>query len=122
MRKKNDERRHAAPRTINGNEAAADAASPSSNTDRSDIDADIRRRAYERYLSRGDGPGSDVEDWCAAEREVYEAQRATSFSIRVERIRTTHAASTEEPRATRGRRGVGRGATRAGTDSDRGQL
>jgi len=31
---------------------------------------DIRRRAYERYLERGGGHGTDFEDWLAAEREV----------------------------------------------------
>lgn len=31
---------------------------------------DIRRRAYLRYLERGDGPGSDFDDWLAAEREL----------------------------------------------------
>ena len=31
---------------------------------------DIRRRAYQRYLERGDGPGSDFDDWLAAEREL----------------------------------------------------
>ncbi len=31
---------------------------------------DIRRRAYERYLERGGGHGTDFEDWLAAEREI----------------------------------------------------
>lgn len=31
---------------------------------------DIRRRAYERYLERGGGHGTDFEDWLEAEREV----------------------------------------------------
>jgi hypothetical protein len=30
----------------------------------------IARRAYELYLSRGGGHGSDWEDWLAAEREL----------------------------------------------------
>ena len=31
---------------------------------------DIRRRAYERYLERGGGPGSEVDDWLQAEQEL----------------------------------------------------
>ena len=31
---------------------------------------DIRRRAYERYVERGGGHGTDFEDWLEAEREV----------------------------------------------------
>lgn len=31
---------------------------------------DIRRRAYEIYLQRGNAPGSQHEDWLAAEREI----------------------------------------------------
>ena len=34
-------------------------------------DEEVRRRAYERYLSRGDAPGSEVDDWLEAEREVH---------------------------------------------------
>jgi hypothetical protein len=31
---------------------------------------EIRNRAYEIYLQRGAHPGSEVEDWCQAEREL----------------------------------------------------
>jgi hypothetical protein len=31
---------------------------------------DIRQRAYERYLERGGGHGTDFEDWLEAEREI----------------------------------------------------
>jgi hypothetical protein len=31
---------------------------------------EIRRRAYELYLERGEEPGHDVEDWLQAEREL----------------------------------------------------
>ena len=31
---------------------------------------EIRRRAYEIYLERGEEPGSDLEDWLQAEREL----------------------------------------------------
>jgi hypothetical protein len=30
----------------------------------------IRARAYEHYRARGDAPGSALEDWLRAEREV----------------------------------------------------
>jgi len=30
---------------------------------------EIRMRAYEIYLERGDGPGSELEDWLRAEVE-----------------------------------------------------
>jgi hypothetical protein len=35
--------------------------------DRTDL---IRKRAYELYLRRGCSPGSEIEDWLLAEREV----------------------------------------------------
>jgi hypothetical protein len=31
---------------------------------------EIRRRAYEIYLERGEEPGRDLEDWLQAEREI----------------------------------------------------
>ena len=31
---------------------------------------EIRRRAYEIYLERGDEPGSELDDWLMAEREL----------------------------------------------------
>jgi hypothetical protein len=31
---------------------------------------EIRHRAYEIYLERGEQPGRDVEDWLQAEREL----------------------------------------------------
>jgi len=34
------------------------------------LEAVIRRRAYELYLERADGPGSALEDWTRAEREA----------------------------------------------------
>ena len=33
-------------------------------------DEEIRRRAYEIYLERGEQPGRDVDDWLQAEREL----------------------------------------------------
>jgi hypothetical protein len=34
------------------------------------LEDEIRRRAYELYQKRGGAPGSEAEDWLAAEREV----------------------------------------------------
>lgn len=33
---------------------------------------DVRLRAYEIYLRRGDAPGNDIDDWLQAERELRE--------------------------------------------------
>ena len=33
-------------------------------------DQEIRLRAYEIYLERGEQPGRDVDDWLQAEREL----------------------------------------------------
>jgi len=33
-------------------------------------DEEIRRRAYEIYLERGEQPGLDLDDWLQAEREL----------------------------------------------------
>jgi hypothetical protein len=35
---------------------------------------EIRQRAYEIYLSRGDEPGDDVQDWLQAELELRSKQ------------------------------------------------
>jgi hypothetical protein len=45
--------------------AAADA-SP----DDAELTEEIRRRAYQRYVTRGDAPGTAFDDWFDAEREV----------------------------------------------------
>ena len=34
------------------------------------VEEEVRRRAYELYQQRGAKPGSEAEDWLAAEREV----------------------------------------------------
>src|SRR6202051_1898956 len=36
-------------------------------------DEDIRRRAYEIYLERGEQPDRELEDWLQAERELQPA-------------------------------------------------
>jgi hypothetical protein len=35
---------------------------------------EIRRRAYELYLERGEQPGCDVDDWLQAERELQRGE------------------------------------------------
>lgn len=35
-----------------------------------DLEAEIRRRAYELYLLRGCSPGQENDDWFVAEREI----------------------------------------------------
>jgi len=39
------------------------------------LEEEIRRRAYELYLLRGPGSGSEAEDWLTAEREVRQRYR-----------------------------------------------
>jgi hypothetical protein len=34
------------------------------------LEKEIRRRAYEIYLERGEQPGSELDDWFRAEREL----------------------------------------------------
>ena len=38
-------------------------------------DEEIRRRAYEIYLERGDLPGDEIDDWLRAERELQKVAR-----------------------------------------------
>src|SRR5262249_52072280 len=39
---------------------------------------DIRLRAYQRYLERGQQPGTDFDDWIAAERDLHSERRSYS--------------------------------------------
>jgi len=45
------------------------------------LEDEIRRRAYEIYLQRGNAPGSQHDDWLAAEREIR-AQAAVAGARR----------------------------------------
>jgi hypothetical protein len=38
---------------------------------------EIRRRAYDIYLERGEEPGRDLEDWLQAERELASHETAS---------------------------------------------
>ena len=40
------------------------------NAAKAELEAEIRRRAYELYLQRGCTPGRENEDWIVAEREI----------------------------------------------------
>ena len=63
-----------APR--NGNPRNTQLATPVStpeikrNSFSADLEAEIRRRAYELYEQRGYTPGYENEDWLVAEREI----------------------------------------------------
>jgi len=41
---------------------------------------DIRMRAYQRFLERGGGHGSDFQDWLEAERELKNGTTRTAGS------------------------------------------
>jgi hypothetical protein len=42
-------------------------------------DNDIRYRAYEIYIARGEQPGSDLDDWLQAERELGAPAESTAL-------------------------------------------
>ena len=63
---RDDDGRHTLPR-----DASSGGDHGASQDEAGDNDGEtVRRRAYERFISRGDGPGSDVDDWLEAERDV----------------------------------------------------
>jgi hypothetical protein len=45
---------------------------------------EIRRRAYEVYLERGDLPGDELDDWLRAERELHKVALFTRDWNRVQ--------------------------------------
>jgi hypothetical protein len=42
--------------------------------EQSSLEERIRQRAYELYLQRGNQPGSDLDDWLQAEKEIRQAE------------------------------------------------
>lgn len=52
---------------------------------RAPADEQIRARAYELYLGRGDGHSDDLGDWLRAEREFHERSGDRSVSSDVRR-------------------------------------
>jgi DUF2934 family protein len=57
---------NAEPRAISSPTAKTGEAS----VENAERDEDIRRRAYEIYLERGEQPGRELDDWLQAEREL----------------------------------------------------
>lgn len=55
---------------LNSVEANSAAVKVKKNGGSSDVEFEIRHRAYELYEQRGRTPGHDHEDWLVAEREV----------------------------------------------------
>jgi hypothetical protein len=45
-----------------------------------DLESEIRLRAYELYLQRGESQGSEKDDWLAAEREVLARHTSQSHT------------------------------------------
>ena len=59
------------PKIRDGNETAEPEAEARSQDVLLDLSREeIRRRAYEIYLGRGEEPGTEIEDWLQAEREL----------------------------------------------------
>lgn len=52
--------------------------------------AEIRERAYHRYVERGRIDGFDREDWCLAERELRGGEGEARSQARVRRNRSGH--------------------------------
>ena len=48
--------------------------SPRSQSKSLSLEEHIRRRAYERYVMRGDKSGSQLDDWLQSEAEIREAR------------------------------------------------
>ena len=42
------------------------------------IEEQIRQRAYQLYVERGNQSGSEVDDWLQAEQEIMQAREAAS--------------------------------------------
>jgi len=57
---------NAEPHAISAQAAEAGEAS----VENGERDEDIRRRAYQIYLERGEQPGRELDDWLQAEREL----------------------------------------------------
>jgi hypothetical protein len=47
---------------------------PTGKAQASNLEEEIRRRAYELYLQRGGVPGNESQDWLVAEQEVRSRQ------------------------------------------------
>lgn len=47
-----------------------------------DLTAEIRRRAWQRYVERGGREGYDLDDWLESERELLESPRLARLAAR----------------------------------------
>jgi hypothetical protein len=63
-----------------------------------DEQEEVRRRAYERYLARGDSPGDEMDDWLSAERD-FRSSREQGASERDGRGRSRGARASADGRA-----------------------
>jgi hypothetical protein len=72
-----DQVRAAFPRDA-GTRGASERAEPDDIAE--DEQEEVRRRAYERYLARGDSPGDEVDDWLAAERDFRSSREQGASS------------------------------------------
>jgi hypothetical protein len=66
MSSKPEKKGNAEPRAISAQAAETGEAS----AENAERDEDIRRRAFEIYLERGEQPGRELDDWLQAEREL----------------------------------------------------
>ena len=64
----NTQRRRTTRREANSTQAET----PRNSVGNISPEEEIRRRAYEIYVERGDEPGSALDDWLQAEREVQQ--------------------------------------------------
>ena len=55
---------------------SARARSKQSRPEERSIEERIRQRAHQLYMLRGDEPGSELEDWLQAEREILAEREA----------------------------------------------
>jgi hypothetical protein len=46
------------------------------------LEEQIRRRAYELYVQRGNQPGSELDDWLQAEQEILMASERARNEMR----------------------------------------
>ena len=48
---------------------------PKKNSPPTDLEVEIRRRAYELYVEGGNQSGSELDDWLQAEEEVLQSEQ-----------------------------------------------
>jgi len=58
---------------------------------------EIRRRAYEIYLERGEQPGSELDDWLRAENE---SNMELELPVKIENLITASFITAQDPRTS----------------------